>query len=117
MGAYKYLEEIWRKKQSDVLRFLLRVRAWEYRQGKRCQKVNKPTRTDKAHKLGYKAKQGYCIVRVRVGRGMRKRPHPWGGRKPGKNYAYVQPGKSLQHIAEERDKWTRVIRNAGIKAQ
>ena len=25
-GAYKYLEEIWRKKQSDVLRFLLRVR-------------------------------------------------------------------------------------------
>jgi large subunit ribosomal protein L15e len=27
MGAYKYLEEIWRKKQSDVLRFLLRVRS------------------------------------------------------------------------------------------
>lgn len=26
MGAYKYLEEIWRKKQSDALRFLLRVR-------------------------------------------------------------------------------------------
>jgi hypothetical protein len=26
MGAYKYLEELWRKKQSDVLRFLLRVR-------------------------------------------------------------------------------------------
>ena len=33
MGAYKYLEELWRKKQSDVLRFLLRVRAWEYRYG------------------------------------------------------------------------------------
>ena len=57
MGAYKYLEEIWRKKQSDVLRFLLRVRAWEYRQGKKIQKVARPTRTDKAHKLGYKAKQ------------------------------------------------------------
>ncbi|RYH30529.1 hypothetical protein EON65_04930 [archaeon] len=26
MGAYKYLEELWRKKQSDVMRFLLRVR-------------------------------------------------------------------------------------------
>lgn len=26
MGAYKYLEELWRKKQSDALRFLLRVR-------------------------------------------------------------------------------------------
>jgi large subunit ribosomal protein L15e len=31
MGAYKYLEELWRKKQSDVLRFLMRVRTWEYR--------------------------------------------------------------------------------------
>ena len=26
MGAYKYMEELWRKKQSDVMRFLLRVR-------------------------------------------------------------------------------------------
>jgi len=26
MGAYKYLEELWKKKQSDALRFLLRVR-------------------------------------------------------------------------------------------
>lgn len=31
MGAYKYLEELWRKKQSDVMRYLLRIRAWEYR--------------------------------------------------------------------------------------
>lgn len=26
MGAYKYVEELYKKKQSDVLRFLLRVR-------------------------------------------------------------------------------------------
>lgn len=57
MGAYKYLEELWRKKQSDVLRFVLRVRAWEYRQLPRVCKVSHPTRTDKAHRLGYKAKQ------------------------------------------------------------
>lgn len=57
MGAYKYLEELWRKKQSDVLRFVLRVRAWEYRQQPRITKLNRPTRTDKAHRLGYKAKQ------------------------------------------------------------
>jgi large subunit ribosomal protein L15e len=57
MGAYKYLEELWRKKQSDALRFLLRVRAWEYRQLPKICRVQHPTRTDKAHKLGYKAKQ------------------------------------------------------------
>jgi len=26
MGAYKYIGELYKKKQSDVLRFLLRVR-------------------------------------------------------------------------------------------
>jgi large subunit ribosomal protein L15e len=52
--------------------------------------------------LGYKAKEGYFIVRVWVGRGQRKRPHPKGGRKPGKNIAYLSPGKSLQRIAEEK---------------
>jgi ribosomal protein L15E len=31
MGLYGYLEELWRKKQSDAMRFLLRVRGWEYR--------------------------------------------------------------------------------------
>jgi hypothetical protein len=25
MGCYKYMEELWRHKQSDALRFLLRV--------------------------------------------------------------------------------------------
>ena len=32
MGALKYVEELQKKKQSDVLRFLLRVRCWEVRQ-------------------------------------------------------------------------------------
>ena len=31
MGCYKYMEEMYKKKQSDVLRFLLRVRNWEWR--------------------------------------------------------------------------------------
>ena len=31
MGALKYVEEIQKKKQSDVVRFLLRVRCWEVR--------------------------------------------------------------------------------------
>jgi large subunit ribosomal protein L15e len=29
MGALKYIEELQKKKQSDVVRFLLRVRCWE----------------------------------------------------------------------------------------
>merc|ERR1712014_244647 len=73
MGAYKYLEEVWRRKQSDLIRFVLRVRTWEYRQLNVIQKCQRPSRPDKARKLGYKRKQGYVIYRIRVRRGGRKR--------------------------------------------
>lgn len=69
----QYIEELWKKKQSDVLRFLLRVRCWEYRQLPRIVRLTGPTRPDKARRLGYKAKQGYVIYRVRVRRGGRKK--------------------------------------------
>merc|ERR1712183_445519 len=78
MGAYKYVSELWRKKQSDVMRFLQRVRCWEYRQQSAIVRVTRPTRPDKARRLGYKAKQGYVVYRVRVRRGGRKRPVPKG---------------------------------------
>ena len=57
LGAYTYVSELWRKKQSDVMRFLLRVRCWEYRQLPSIVRVTRPTRPDKARRLGYKAKQ------------------------------------------------------------
>lgn len=66
------------KKQSDVLRFLLRVRCWEYRQLNVIHRASRPSRPDKARRLGYKAKQGYVIYRVRVRRGNRKKPVPKG---------------------------------------
>ena len=59
IGAYKYVSELWRKKQSDVMRFLQRVRCWEYRQQPSIVRVTRPTRPDKARRLGYKAKQVY----------------------------------------------------------
>jgi large subunit ribosomal protein L15e len=74
MGAYKYLEELWRKKQSDVMNFILRLRTWEYRQLGVIHRATRPSRPDKARKLGFKAKEGYVIYRTRVRRGGRKRP-------------------------------------------
>jgi large subunit ribosomal protein L15e len=95
MGAYKYVSELYKKKQSDVLRFLLRVRlalrpkhfagetklalsCWEYRQLNVIHRASRPSRPDKARRLGYKAKQGYLIYRIRVRRGNRKKPVPKG---------------------------------------
>lgn len=70
----QYLEELWKRKQSDVLRFLLRVRCWEYRQLPGIVRLTGPSRPDKARRLGYKAKQGFVVYRVRVRRGGRKKP-------------------------------------------
>ena len=74
MLCSQYMEELWKRKQSDVLRFLLRVRCWEFRQLPGIVRLTGPSRPDKARRLGYKAKQGYVIYRVRVRRGGRKKP-------------------------------------------
>ncbi len=105
MGAYKYLEEFWRKKQSDVMRFLLRIRSWEYRQLPVIHKCNHPTRPDKARKLGFKRKQGYVVYRIRVRRGGRKRPVHKGqiyGKPRNQGVKQLKSAKSHRQYAEER---------------
>ena len=105
MGAYKYMEEIWRHKQSDALRFLGRVRAWEYRQRPNILSLHRPSRTDKAHRLGYKAKQGYTIVRAGVRRGGRKRQCHRGmvfGKPKHQGINELKFERNLQNVAEEK---------------
>ncbi|KAF8379203.1 hypothetical protein HHK36_028632 [Tetracentron sinense] len=132
LGAYKYVSELWRKKQSDVMRFLQRVRCWEYRQHPSIVRVTRPTRPDKARRLGYKAKQehvphdetadkaidsgedhgrshdtfeGYVIYRVRVRRGGRKRPVPKGivyGKPTNQGITQLKFQRSKRSVAEER---------------
>lgn len=74
MGAYKYVNELWRRKQAESLHFLQRMRVWEFRQLPAVVKAPHPTRPEKARRLGYKAKQGIVVYRVRIRRGGRKRP-------------------------------------------
>ena len=105
MGCYKYMEEMYKKKQSDVLRFLLRVRNWEWRHLPSIHRASKPTRPDKARRLGYKAKQGFVVYRVRVRRGGRKRPVPKGltnGKPKNQGVGHLKNKRSLRNIAEER---------------
>jgi len=64
-----------------------------------------PTRPDKARRLGYKAKQGYVIFRVRVRRGGRKRPNPKGivyGKPKHQGINHLKWERSLRSKAEER---------------
>ena len=105
MGAYKYLEELWKKKQSDVMRYILRVRTWEYRQLPTIHRCTHPSRPDKARRLGYKAKQGYVIYRVKVRRGGRKRPVSKGivyGKPKSVGINQMKFRRNLRSVAEER---------------
>jgi len=105
MGAYKYLEELWRRKQSDVMRFLLRVRAWEYRHLPAVHRATRPTRPDKARRLGYKAKQGFVIYRVRVRRGDRKKNVRKGivyGKPKHQGIRKQKSTRNLRSVAEQR---------------
>ena len=106
MGAYKYMTELYRKKQSDVLRYLLRIRCWQYRQLAKVHRVPRSTRPDKARRLGYKNKQGFVIYRIAMRRGGRKRPVPkgcpYGKPKTSGGVKQQKPVRNLQSIAEER---------------
>ena len=57
---------------------ILSNRCWEYRQLNVIHRASRPSRPDKARRLGYKAKQGYVVYRIRVRRGNRKKPVPKG---------------------------------------
>ena len=105
MGASQYLQALWAKKQSDVLRFLFRIRTWEYRHLPAIHRASRPTRTEKAHRLGYKAKQGYVIYRVRICRGDRKKRVKKGivyGKPTNQGVNQQKSSRNLQAIAEQR---------------
>ena len=68
-GFYHFLREAWKKPDNIRLRELM----IEWRAQEAVIKVEKPLRLDKARSLGYKAKKGYVIARIRVLRGGRKR--------------------------------------------
>ena len=101
--AYKYIGKAWEKPEASFVRELMWQRLIEWRKQPAIVRVEKPTRLDRARKLGYKAKQGFVIARVRVVRAGLRRPRPRSGRKPKRmGSAKYKHGKSFQLIAEGR---------------
>ncbi|KYK35677.1 MAG: hypothetical protein AYK18_02830 [Theionarchaea archaeon DG-70] len=82
----------------------MKERLISWRKEPKFKKIDKPTRLNRARALGYKAKEGFVIIRGRVGKGGRRRPlYGRKGRKPSKaGLVKFTPRKSLQWILEER---------------
>lgn len=101
--AYKYIAEAWKKPEKSFVEELMRQRLMEWRKQPTIMRVEKPTRLDRARKLGYKAKQGFIVARIRVRRGGLRKQRPRSGRRPKRmGVKKYKPAKSLRLIAEER---------------
>merc|ERR1712110_529434 len=103
--GYRYLQELWKRKQCEAMQFVLRLRTWEYRQLPVVHRCSRPSRTDKARRLGYKAKQGYCVYRVAVRRGGRKTMVAKGivyGKPSSQGVNQLKATRNFRSLAEER---------------
>ncbi len=110
MGAAKHIQETFQKEfkgekdeQFDY-KALQRERLIEFRKEKRAVvRIKKPTNIARARTLGYKAKKGFVVVRVRIRKGSGLHKRPVAGRRP-KRMGVKKLTRRLntQAIAEQR---------------
>ena len=81
----------------------LRQRAVIWRNQNAVTRVEKPSRIARARRLGYKAKQGIIVVRMRVGTGGMRKQRPRGGRRPKHlGVTKIKADVSMKQVAERR---------------
>ena len=103
MGLHKYLVKTWKSFLKGEHRELWFERLIRWRREPVVTRIERPTRLDRARALGYKAKQGFIVVRVRIRKGALNKPRPRSGRRPKRMGLYGHsPKKSKQLIAEEK---------------
>ena len=101
MSLYQYVREAWKNPRENFPE-LWRERLIQWRQENSTVVIEHPTRIDRARSVGYKAKQGYIVVRQRVPRGGHTRPKIQGGRRPKRAGQGLTLNKNYQQVAEER---------------
>ena len=101
MGFYKYVRQAW-KRPKESLGEEHKKRLIEWAKAPAVDRVMKPTRIDRARELGYKAKQGFVVVRVRVRRGGKKREQVSGGRRSKTSRQWKAMKVNFRHVCEQR---------------
>lgn len=87
------------KNNSDELK----SKAIAWRAEPTINRIERPSRLDRARRLGYKAKQGITVVRIRVGRGGMRKQRPVAGRRPKHiGVVHIKQGISMRKVAERR---------------
>ncbi|MEK6837745.1 MAG: 50S ribosomal protein L15e, partial [Nanoarchaeota archaeon] len=101
MNLYSQISKAWQE-QPEQFDAAQRERLIKWRTEAVTLRIAHPTRLDRAHALGYKAKQGFVMVRQRVDRGGRRRPQIRKVRKTAHSRQTKILSKNYQQVAEER---------------
>ncbi len=101
-SAYRYISETFQKQEntypSSNWHLLI-----ELRSSPSVHRIERPSNLSRARTLGYKAKQGFIVVRSKIRKGSMRKLRPTMGRKPGNlGVTKITAKKNLQRIAEER---------------
>ena len=89
---------LWKENSPDV-----RDRVIGWRKEDAQTRIERPSRIQRARRLGYKAKQGIVVIRMRVGTGGMRRQRPRGGRRPKHlGVTRIKADVSMKQVAEHR---------------
>ena len=103
VSLYKHLRDVWQHPEKYNMTYFIMQRMTRWRRGPTVVRIVRPTRLDRARELGYKAKQGIILVRVKVRRGSLRRKRPKLGRRQKKmGFKKLTPRLNLRVIAEMR---------------
>ncbi|MBM3247275.1 50S ribosomal protein L15e [Candidatus Pacearchaeota archaeon] len=100
-GFYSFIKEAW-KNQSEEKKVEIRNKMIEWRAQPRVNKIEKPSRLDRARNLGYKAKKGFVVFRVTLERGGRARARPVSHRRTKRMGVKKILKMNYQWVAEQR---------------
>ncbi|MCI4369150.1 MAG: 50S ribosomal protein L15e [Thermoplasmata archaeon] len=102
-SVYRHISTSFRQTQGDEGAALRHERLLTWRRDHTVTRLAHPTRLDRARAIGWRAKGGYILVRVRVRRGGQRKRAIIAGRRPKrKGILRMTLAKSVQRIAEER---------------
>lgn len=89
---------LWKENSPEIRR-----RAVIWRKQNAFTRIDRPSRIQRARRLGYKAKQGMVAVRVRVGTGGMRKQRPVAGRRQKHlGVVHIKAGVNMKQVADRR---------------
>ena len=97
-GSEQTWIRLWQENTPEI-----RDRVIQWRKQDAVTRIEKPSRIQRARRLGYKAKQGIIVVRMRVGTGGMRKQRPKAGRRPkALGVTRIKADVNMKSVAEHR---------------